>query len=386
MLRARELKVGLAQGGQRVGSAAGGQPSNRRGDAQAVRRGLEAHQDLWARVEGDYTELVARVQGACRGPGRFLHEIEPVLAGHGSALVDDQHERQRRLFTLPLAPVANGQDGLDGGPPPAAHAEGVLAADHDEATAELLDVVHHGALLLERDTAARNVREHDQVVTAQTLGAGWQLAGINVVDLEVIRSERARKRATGVSADMQHSGAPPNLSHGGRLVIELAAVLFIRKALGVQPGGEGDRPGPGHAGGELDLLPPASKLELHGGPEGVGRAVLVEVEQQFSRCRCDHVDGDLEALTHAHLVREVNRFDDHIAPRARREAPGVDCDSFALQRGDGSRQPLSLRQVSRSIGHQHDTALAISIEERRSEPQSGGMVAGEGVVRVLLDP
>jgi hypothetical protein len=112
-LGADELQVGLAQGGQCIGAAAGAEAADVAGDADAVGGGLEAHEGVGARVEGDHAELVAGVEGAGGGARGLLDEVEAVLAAHRAALVDDEDEREGRLLALALALEAHRQDLLD---------------------------------------------------------------------------------------------------------------------------------------------------------------------------------------------------------------------------------------------------------------------------------
>ena len=188
-------------------------------------------------------------------------------------------------------------------PPPAPDAKGVLAADHHEAAAEILDVADDGLLLGARDPASRDVGEDDEVVGAQGFRVARELARGDALDVEVIGVERPRQRAGRVATHEQDTRAPAHLAHHGRRIVELGAVEILGEVLCVEACLEHHRSGLGDPRGHLDLLSALSQLDALTRGQGIGGAVAVEAQGDLPGRGRDQVDGDLEGLAHPQLVR-----------------------------------------------------------------------------------
>ena len=90
-------------------------------------------------LEGQHADLVAGPQQLDGRPGRLLGHLD-LLAAHRARLVDHQHHRQARLFLLLLEVAADRQDLFEVGLVVAPQAKRLVAAQHDQAAAQVLHV------------------------------------------------------------------------------------------------------------------------------------------------------------------------------------------------------------------------------------------------------
>ena len=89
--------------------------------------------------EGEHADLVVGPQQLDGRPGGLLGHLD-LLAAHRARLVDHQHHRQARLFLLLLEVAADRQDLFERRLVVAAQAERLVAAEHDQAAAQVLHV------------------------------------------------------------------------------------------------------------------------------------------------------------------------------------------------------------------------------------------------------
>ena len=157
-------------------------------------------------VEGDHADLVAVAEQLDGAAGGRLGHLD-LVAAHRARFVDHQHHAEARLLLLLLEVAADRQDLFEHRLVVAAEAERLLAAEHDEAAAEVLHVGAGDFHLPLRERGGRHVREDEQLVVlqvGQVVGHAGRRAQIDL-DVLLLQGERQLADQLGIALDDQHA-------------------------------------------------------------------------------------------------------------------------------------------------------------------------------------
>ena len=305
-------------------------------------------------------DLVALVEQVHHEVGGFLGEVElgHLLVGghrHGPRTVDREHDGEARDLDLLLDFHRDRKRLFDRRAVVAAEPEAFLAADHDEATAIVSDVVADVPHLLPRQLERGHVGEHHPVVLLESSQVGRNLRRLHDGHVDVLRAERAGQGlcVAPVPIGEQHLRPPANDdgADGPVVVLDRVALDLHRRLVDVDPAG-------------VERLPVAEDVLASGQSDHLRAeelAVTEEREPALGVTVTPHDDLGLEGFAELHLARQHHRFGDDLLGEGQRRRDVVDVRSGVLG-GLGSGERVA--SVLAAVG-QHDDAIRLARRQHR---------------------
>ena len=297
-------------------------------------------------------------------PRRFLGHLD-LLAPHRAGLVDHQHHRQAGLLLLLLEVAPDRQDLFERRLVIAPQAERLVAAEHDQAAAQVPDVGPGHLHLSQAQRGGRDVREDHEVVVLQLGQVIRRPSGRPDVDLHVLLFQRPGQvlGLVGVALDEEH----PRLA-GGRDQREVAVIVQQRVAVALEPGGDRGQAAQVDRLLEDDAVLARLELDRLVGDLDVAAvdldAALVVVVVAIDQ------DLDVERLALEHLGRRVDgrELGLGLGPAGQRDGQHLD---LAVHRR-GGLEGVAGRGIA--VGDQHDPGDVEWRDRRRRHLQRPGQV------------
>ena len=346
---------------------------------------LGLHDPVGGVVERDDPELVARGHRRCRPQDRLLADVDLANPGdpgagaagdavvervavagvHRARLVDDDDQRDVGLLLLVADTHVDRQALLDRRLLEAAGAEGLRAADHHEALAEIADVDLEGGHLVVAEPGPRDVDEDDAVVGREPGEIGRERLRNGRIDLLVLRLQGGDE----LRRDLVVAGQDedPRLPLHDRVRVR-SVVLAERVPGGLDDGPECVETGLFRCDEERHLVGSGLEVQPLGRNEA---AVRVEPDRRgLGDARADLGDG-FELLADAGGRRGSQSLDHDLVRCAAADDPGLDLDA-SRSRERGLRLTLSGGVVP--VRQQDDPLLGVVGEEGSGESKSGSNV------------
>ena len=301
--------------------------------------------------------------------------------------MDDQHEAAAHHLSSGGRIELDGKDGCGFLIDPAAGAEALVAAEHEQPTAEIVHIRAQQAVGLAVDQPARDIGKHDGVEAGEKVAALRERARINDHCLDRCLLERVHKRG-GVD-----SAGRVNDEHLARAVDEGdrgCAVVLKNRVLGLVGGFEDRFETPGSSAFKRERHGDGARprLELHektvAGRIGIkvnSLTALLEEDGSAGGALAAKKEAQIGGLPRSRARRRLEAFEDDLVGRLVFDGHNIDGNPVGLgDLGFGER----VADVLVAVRDQHDALGGVGRKNRKRLADAGGDVRRVAVAGVFL--